>query len=229
MRLPCIIIVITLVSVAILDAAITKANVSKHSLATAQVVRIEVKPLPKPRNLTLMQKIARFLGARSSLRKPAVGTVLAVQASGYAPSPYQTDSTPCITASGTRVRRGTVATNFLPMGTLLEINGRRYIVEDRMNPRYHQAIDIFFPSTSEALEFGRQELKIKILGYGEAGQSLEEKKESDTDKNNEPAEDIGFVDKVFGQFNHLKRVTAQMLGAKTYSDVNRYDVDCFKE
>lgn len=138
------------------------------------VARITVAEVPPP--ASFWQRLVRLLGAR----RPAPGTTLAIVSTAYAPSPYQTDKTPCITAAGTRVRPGTVAANWLPLGTLLNINGEVYIVEDRMNPRHQQSIDIFFPSTSEALEFGRRLLTISIIGYGTPGQPIredEEKKE----------------------------------------------------
>lgn len=72
-----------------------------------------------------------WLTSKSTLQRLPIGTTFTIHSSAYASSPYQTDSTPCITAAGTRVRQGVVASNFLPMGTILEINGERYIVEDR--------------------------------------------------------------------------------------------------
>lgn len=132
------------------------------------VVRLTIAPAPPAR--TWWQQLARLLGAR---RLPP-GTTLAVTSTAYAPSPFQTDNTPCITAAGTRVRPGTVAANWLPLGTLLNINGEVYIVEDRMHPRFQRSIDIFFPSTSEALAFGRRLLTVSIIGYGTPGQPIRE-------------------------------------------------------
>lgn len=121
--------------------------------------------------LLYLSPFGSLVGAR--LARPAVGTVYKVQASGYASSPYQTDSTPCITAAGTRVRPGVVASNFLPMGTIITYNDSLYIVEDRMNSRYQgHFLDIWFPSTAEALIFGRRNINISISGYGTPGQAL---------------------------------------------------------
>lgn len=156
---------------------------SKIALADSSSVLLEVQtstPIAVEQPTTWWGKLRFWLGARSLQLKPNPGTALTVNSSAYAPSPYQTDSTPCITAAGTRVRDGVVATNFLPLGTVLEINGKRYIVEDRMNSRYsitsaQQAkyLDIWFPSTEEALQFGRQKLKITIVEYGSPGQNLQ--------------------------------------------------------
>lgn len=139
-------------------AAVPEANTT---------VRLEIAAAPPS---SLWQRFVRLLGAR----RPAPGTTLAVTSTAYAPSPYQTDNTPCLTAAGTRVRPGTVAANWLPLGTLLNINGDVYIVEDRMHPRFQRSIDIFFPSTSQALEFGRRLLTVSIIGYGTPGQPIRE-------------------------------------------------------
>jgi len=97
--------------------------------------------------------------------KPTTGQKLAVTAVAYSPTVDQNDASPCITASGTVVRRGVVATNFLPIGTRLKIGEDTYVVEDRMNAKYNgkKIIDIWHPTTKEALAFGSKRLEIEIL------------------------------------------------------------------
>lgn len=93
--------------------------------------------------------------------------VLVVEASGYSSTPDQTDDTPFITAKGTYVRDGIVATNMLPFGTLIRIpsafGDKVFVVEDRMNKRYQNHIDVWFPDRQSALEFGRKTVKIEVL------------------------------------------------------------------
>lgn len=76
----------------------------------------------------------------------------------YSSEVGQTDSTPFITASGTTVRHGVVAANFLPIGTRVrfpELYGEQvFIVEDRMNARYYQRFDIWMEETADARNFG---------------------------------------------------------------------------
>lgn len=89
-----------------------------------------------------------------------------VQASGYSSTPDQTDSTPFTTASGEHVRDGIIAANVyvngrrLPFGTLVRIpniyGDKIFVVEDRMNIRYQNNIDIWFPERQLAREFGRK-------------------------------------------------------------------------
>lgn len=90
-----------------------------------------------------------------------------VSVSAYSSEPWQTDDTPFITASNTRVRDGVVATNFLPFGTLIrlpEIYGDKiFIVEDRMNRRYWFNLDIWFADTQLAREFGRKTVTVEVL------------------------------------------------------------------
>ena len=82
---------------------------------------------------------------------------------GYSSEISQTDSTPFLTASQKQVKEGMIACpRRLVFGTKVEIEGREYICEDRMNLRYDERYDIWFPSTVEAREFGIQELPIII-------------------------------------------------------------------
>ena len=194
----------------------------------AAVVRLNISAQPE-KQAGLFGGLGGFLGARRVARQyPEPGTKYVVSSSAYAPSPYQTDSTPCITAAGTKVRPGTVASNFLPMGTILKIDGETYIVEDRMNQRYWQTIDIFFPATSDALEFGRQSIEVEVVGYGQPGQIIRGviSEEGVNQFTNQPQK-TSTTDKLKGNFYILRRIAKNLLGAKVSDSVNRYDVDCF--
>lgn len=82
---------------------------------------------------------------------------------GYSSTPDQTDSSPTITAYNTQVRKGIVANNCLPRGTMVIIDGVTMIVEDRKNSRYGcEWFDIWFESREEALEWGVKQLIIVI-------------------------------------------------------------------
>lgn len=93
--------------------------------------------------------------------------ILMVEASGYSSTPDQTDDSPFITASGTYVRDGIIATNILPFGTAVKIpaifGNKIFVVEDRMNRRYQQNIDVWFPTREAALEFGRKQVKVEVV------------------------------------------------------------------
>jgi 3D (Asp-Asp-Asp) domain-containing protein len=95
-------------------------------------------------------------------RKTMVMTVTA-----YSSEPGQTDSTPFITAFGTHVRDGIVATNCLPKGTVVRFpdayGDKEFVVEDRMNARYYYRMDIWMADTADAIQFGAKTLKVEIL------------------------------------------------------------------
>ena len=90
-----------------------------------------------------------------------------VPITAYSSTPDQTDDSPFISANGTYVYDGMVAANFLPFGTKIKIpevfGDKIFTVEDRMNSRYWQKVDVWFPDRESALHFGVKVLKIQIL------------------------------------------------------------------
>ncbi len=107
-------------------------------------------------------------------QKATEAIVMNVVATAYSPRVQETDSTPFITASGTRTRDGVIAANFLPFGTKVRLPGyfgdKIFTIEDRMNRRYTHAyphrIDILFEETKQAIHFGRQEITLEIIAMG---------------------------------------------------------------
>ena len=89
-----------------------------------------------------------------------------VTSTAYSSEVAQTDSTPFITASGTTVRRGVVAANFLPIGTRVKIpamyGDEMFVVEDRMNARYSNRLDIWMETRDQAKQFGVRTIEIEI-------------------------------------------------------------------
>ncbi len=85
----------------------------------------------------------------------------------YSSTEDQTDSTPFITASGTKVRDGVVAANWLPIGTKVKIpalfGNKIFIVEDRMAPKNAAKLDIWFSTTEAAINFGVKRTRVEIL------------------------------------------------------------------
>jgi len=96
------------------------------------------------------------------------GKFVEVTVTAYSSRESETDSTPFITASGSRVRTGVVAANWLPLGTKVRIpeifGDQVFTVEDRMHERNNHKLDVWFPSTSDALRFGvREDTRVEIL------------------------------------------------------------------
>lgn len=100
----------------------------------------------------------------SDMRSPSY--TMKVVATAYNSLPNQTDDTPFITASGTHVRPGVIAANFLPMGTLVKIpdyyGDQIFVVEDRMNQRYDKRIDIWMDGIHDARIWGVRTVAIEV-------------------------------------------------------------------
>lgn len=91
-----------------------------------------------------------------------------VVATAYNSLPWQTDSTPFITASGTHTRHGVVAANFLRIGTRVrfpDVYGDAvFTVEDRMNVKYNRGrVDIWMEGLQDARVFGAKRLKMEVF------------------------------------------------------------------
>ena len=85
----------------------------------------------------------------------------------YSSAPEQTDSTPFVTASGSYVRTGVAAANFLPFNSRFKLpelfDDRVFVIEDRMHKRFNNRIDIWFSTKEEAKNFGKKLAKVEIL------------------------------------------------------------------
>lgn len=103
------------------------------------------------------------------LEKKAEKTVRTetVNFTAYSSTVSQCDGDPFTTASGSRVRDGVTAANFLPFGTkfkIPEIFGNKiFVVEDRMAKRYWKTVDIWMPNYKSAINFGKKYGTIEIL------------------------------------------------------------------
>ncbi len=70
-----------------------------------------------------------------------------------------------VTASGTKAKKGTIAadTRKYPFGTIMYIEGYGYgRVEDRGGAIKGEHIDLFFRTHKQALEWGRQNKRVKV-------------------------------------------------------------------
>ncbi len=90
--------------------------------------------------------------------------------SAYNSLENQTDGSPYATAIGSLTRDGVVASNNLPIGTRVRFpdhfGAKVFRVEDRMNTRYQNNIDIWMEDYKEAVKFGRRYAKIEIVEWG---------------------------------------------------------------
>lgn len=98
--------------------------------------------------------ILAFLISASSIL-PAQAEWLIAECSAY--TPYDCGT---ITATGENVHVGGVACNFLSFGTVIVIDGKEYVVNDRCG--IDNCIDIFMESYEDAIEFGRQYKEVYV-------------------------------------------------------------------
>ncbi|TAK04156.1 hypothetical protein EPO34_03355 [Patescibacteria group bacterium] len=146
-----------LVSVLVMSAPAAFAREDAHEAERAEALALQV---------AAMQNATRPFGTLPDSPKPAWKRRMVVPVSAYNSDPWQTDDTPFVTASGTHVRDGIVAANFLPIGTKVKIpqlfGDKEFIVEDRMNARYGQAMDVWMESRDEARKLGRRRAMIEV-------------------------------------------------------------------
>lgn len=90
-----------------------------------------------------------------------------VDVSAYNSEVAQTDASPFITAMGTHVRDGIVASNMFPFGTVIKIpslfGDKIFVVEDRMNTRYQNNVDVWMESKADAVALGRRTVQIEVI------------------------------------------------------------------
>ena len=114
-------------------------------------------------SLILISSSAQQIGLLSKYRLVYSASTTA---SAYNSMESQCDSTPWITASGSRCRPGVIAANHLPIGTKVIIEGfgeQIFTVEDRMNRRYKDNIDIWMLKYDDALDFGRRTIRYHVI------------------------------------------------------------------
>ena len=114
-----------------------------------------------------MVQSTSFIGENQFLVGQKYAKRIEVVLTAYSSTFDQTDSSPFITASNTRVRDGIVAANFLPFGAKImipELFGEKiFVVEDRMHRRFNDRVDIWFPDRWSAKRFGLKKAEIIIL------------------------------------------------------------------
>ena len=106
---------------------------------------------------------------------PRRGVSRVVKATAYNSEVGQTDNSPFITATGTRVRPGVIALSrdllrLFPYGSRVMLKdsagllaGRIFIVEDTMNVRIANTVDIWMPSRAQALRWGSRTVTITAV------------------------------------------------------------------
>lgn len=114
-----------------------------------------------------INNIIPLLGSTSPIIAKTANRQIEVELTAYSSTKDQTDSTPFIAASGKHVYDGIVAANFLPFGTKIKIpsifGDKIFTVDDRMNQRYQNRVDVWFADRHSAIHFGLQKAVIEIV------------------------------------------------------------------
>jgi 3D (Asp-Asp-Asp) domain-containing protein len=156
------------------NTLVTKADVEpifdSHAESTTQQSALISTP-----NLTIVtpapvkpvaKKVATAVTAAAT-RPLKVVDRITLHITAYTSSPEETDDTPFITASGSRTRDGVVATNILPFGTKVKIpslfGDKIFTVEDRMNRRFQDRLDIWTETKAEAYRIGIRTAEVVVL------------------------------------------------------------------
>ena len=120
--------------------------------------------------LSEQSRLTELLLAEGHTVRAGAEVTVKVIATGYSSSIYQTDATPWTTAWNTTTRHGVLAMSrdllrrYTPdapftFGDRVHIAGvGDFIVEDSMNARWDNRVDVWFPSKVEALRFGIREV-----------------------------------------------------------------------
>ncbi|MFC4639535.1 hypothetical protein [Deinococcus hohokamensis] len=120
--------------------------------------------------------VAASVASPVAAARPSGRTAI-VRATAYNSLPGQTDGSPFITATGTRVRPGVVALSrdllrLFPYGSKIMIEdlsgrynfkGRVFVVEDTMAARKTNSLDIWMGTRTEAINFGARQLRITAV------------------------------------------------------------------
>ncbi|MEK7086642.1 MAG: hypothetical protein AAB935_00080 [Patescibacteria group bacterium] len=136
----------------------------KHILTVISLVSTTLNPIP-------MDKASVPLEQNTSVEKvaavPETSKTLLLWVTAYSSTPEETDDTPFITARGTAVRDGIIATNLLPFGSRVKIpklfGDKIFTVEDRMHRRKENFIDVWMPTKEDAEKLGINFTEVTVL------------------------------------------------------------------
>ena len=169
---------------AVAAQAVREALAPEVAPAPVAVVAPVTRPQPAPVQPTAAQaaqtRAQAIEQAQTVLAQTTrKGRSVVARATAYNSLAAQTDSTPFITATGTRTRPGVVALSrdllrMFPYGSRITIEdlsgkynhllrGRVFYVEDTMAARKTGSIDIWMGTRSQALQFGARQVRITAV------------------------------------------------------------------
>ena len=133
--------------------------VEAEVLVAGPVVQTELAALPDSAKLEVKELPPKTL------------KTIRVASTAYTSRMEECDSDPFVTADGSDVSEGVVATNILPFGTKIRLptvfGDRIFTVHDRMNARYSYRVDIWMKDMKEARAYGmKRNIPIEVIEWG---------------------------------------------------------------
>lgn len=121
-------------------------------------------------NKTMIEQTDDKVVAAPVVRPPTIKTIR-MDSTAYTSRVGECDGSPFITADGSVVRDGYVATNVLPIGTKIRIptifGDKIFEVHDRMNARYSYRVDIWVADYDTAIKYGyKRNIPIEVIEMG---------------------------------------------------------------
>ncbi len=157
--------------------AFVLTNVPLSAIHAAEVVTASVPPVPT-QGVRIAPLLGRVLPASKDKTFPALRT-LRMTVTAYNSTPNQTDASPYVTASGSCVHDGVVASNVLRIGTRIRLpelfDSTIFVVEDRMNERYAHRVDVWMSDGGAARQFGLQRnVTVEVVSEGDGKKHWDE-------------------------------------------------------
>lgn len=167
---------LSVLPVALATPVLPSSSVASQAVKAA--LSEPAKAAAKPASSAAVTR-AQGVSRASSSAVRSTGRSALVHSTAYNSTPGQTDATPFITATGTRVRSGVVALSRdllgrFPYGTRLTIEdlsgrysnslqGRVFVVEDTMHARIGNTVDVWMGSRGEAMAWGNRNIRITAV------------------------------------------------------------------
>lgn len=159
--------------------AVTGLLIASFGVSAMIVPIAHANPLPNPGLGTILSvaadtgeiHTAEDVQETKAEERPATLKTIYMDSTSYTSRPQETDADPFVTADGSDVRDGIVATNVLPFGTKIRIptvfGDRIFEVHDRMNPRYSYRVDVWTNDLAKAKKYGlKRRIPIEVVEWG---------------------------------------------------------------
>lgn len=137
------------------------------------------KPILTPSQMKNLEEASLYHQTAKEAEPQAVVKTMFMDMSAYTSAVNETDGSPFITADGSVVRDGVIATNALPFGTKVRIpslfGDKVFTVRDRMNQRYYYRVDVWMTTKKAAFTFGvKRKIEIEVIEMGSGKKNWEQ-------------------------------------------------------